>query len=80
MHAWTRTILWVLPVVAGCTMTREPISLPTDDSLVRDQLVIFSDFRLPRHHRLVEDLVACVTTSGASSGSGFGRADPCLPV
>ena len=25
---------------------------------MRDQLVIYSDFRLPKHHRLVEELVA----------------------
>jgi hypothetical protein len=32
--------------------------LPTGDSLVRDQLVIHSDFDLPERHRLVEELVA----------------------
>ena len=58
MHAWTRTILWILPVVAGCSMSREMVSLPADDSLVRDQLVIYSNFQLPKHHRLVEELVA----------------------
>ncbi len=56
--AWMRQILWALPLLAGCTMSREAVSLPSDDSLVRDQLVIFSDFQLPKHHRLVEELVA----------------------
>ncbi len=59
MRAGKRAVwgVWLL-VAVGCMATREIVTLPTDDSLVRDQLVIYSDFDLPRHHRLVEDLVA----------------------
>jgi hypothetical protein len=32
--------------------------LPDGSSVVRDQLVLHSDFRLPRRHRLLEDVVA----------------------
>jgi hypothetical protein len=42
----------------GCTVLRQPTALPTSGNLVRDQLVIRSDFPLPRHHRLVDELVA----------------------
>ncbi len=63
MRAWTRAMLWTVPawtltLWAGCSFSRGVVSLPSDDSLVRDQLVIYSDFRLPKHHRLVEELVA----------------------
>ncbi len=54
-HAFLGTFALLL---AGCMTSREIVTLPAEDSLVRDQLVIFSDFRLPRHHRLVEELVA----------------------
>lgn len=59
MRARTRAIFWVLMVLlAGCITTRNLVTLPSDDSLVRDQLVIYSDFDLPKHHRLVDELVA----------------------
>ncbi len=59
MCAGKRSTTWlVILLMAGCATSREVVSLPADDSLVRDQLVIFSDFQLPRHHRLVEELVA----------------------
>ncbi|MCO6456911.1 MAG: DUF1570 domain-containing protein [Pirellulaceae bacterium] len=43
---------------AGCALHRNPA--PTGDAgeIVRDQLVIHSDFNLPRHHRLLEELTA----------------------
>lgn len=57
MRACWVTVCWLALLSAGCTTTRV-VSLPTQDTLVRDQLVIYSDFHLPRHHRLVEELVA----------------------
>jgi hypothetical protein len=42
----------------GCALLHQPTALPTDENLVRDQLVIRSDFALARHHRLVDELVA----------------------
>ena len=59
MRAWKHAVVWAAIVaVAGCLASREVVRLPVEDSLVRDQLVIFSDFHLPKHHRLVEELVA----------------------
>src|SRR6188474_407 len=56
-----RWMAWLsLALALGCATaeTREPVELPTINSVVRDQLVIYSDFRLPQHHRLIDELVA----------------------
>ena len=58
MRAWKLLLFTTLPLWVGCVFSRDVVTLPADDALVRDQLVIHSDFALPRHHRLVEDLVA----------------------
>ena len=61
MRAWMRVGLWPLTaalLATGCAVSRELARLPADDQLIRDQLVIYSDFRLPTHHRLVDELVA----------------------
>jgi hypothetical protein len=42
----------------GCSLARSEVRLPVDNSITREQLVIYSDFQLARHHRLVEELVA----------------------
>jgi hypothetical protein len=47
-----------LPIVTGCVLSRDVVTLPGEDALVREQLVIHSDFHLARRHRLVEELVA----------------------
>jgi hypothetical protein len=48
--------LGLLLVAAGCrTLERAP-ALPEESSLVRDQLVIYSDFGLPKQHRLLDEL------------------------
>jgi len=46
--------------LGGCMFgsVRETDSLPDRDTLERDQLMLHSDFPLPRHHRLVDELVA----------------------
>src|ERR1700674_448437 len=54
---------WILiALAASCLMTGScarwhsaPI-LPTHNSIVLDQLVVFSDSPLPEHHRLLEEL------------------------
>ncbi|MCL6503479.1 MAG: hypothetical protein K6T86_12395 [Pirellulales bacterium] len=47
--------LWL----AGCVALRPAHeALPSRHTLVRGQLVIYSDFALPAHHRLVEELAA----------------------
>jgi hypothetical protein len=45
-------------VAGGCTLTRAVTPLPATHSLVREQLVLYSDFDLPQHHRLLDELVA----------------------
>lgn len=44
---------------SGCaTWFRASSALPVRHTLVMDQLVVYSDFTLPPHHRLLEDLAA----------------------
>ncbi len=50
-------ILTCLPLFSGCTFFRTRPALP-DSLLVREQLVIHSDFKLPQKHRLLEELLA----------------------
>ena len=42
--------------ISGCARLRSAPSLPARNSLVLDQLVIYSDSPLPAHHRLLEEL------------------------
>jgi hypothetical protein len=59
MRAWMRFIaVAACPLLSGCLLSRNAVTLPQDDVLVRDQLVIHCDFQLPQRHRLVEELVA----------------------
>lgn len=51
-------LLSVSLLLSGCAAVRSAPSLPQDLSVVRDQLVVYSDFNLPKRHRLVEELVA----------------------
>ncbi|MFV1964846.1 MAG: DUF1570 domain-containing protein [Pirellulaceae bacterium] len=48
---------WI-PLCMGCALTSTSPSLPSQSSVVRDQLVVHSDFELPRRHRLIEELTA----------------------
>lgn len=44
---------------AGCVSTwHDELSLPSRNTLARDQLLIHSDFPMATHHRLIEDLAA----------------------
>jgi len=45
-------------LVAGCRLTKSTPGLPDGNQIIRDQLVIQSDVRLPAKHRLVNELVA----------------------
>lgn len=59
MRAWKLVLFLVVASAAGCLFgNRQVVLLPSHDSLVRDQLVIHSNFSLPRHHRLIDELVA----------------------
>lgn len=50
-------ILISLPLLAGCAYFRSGPALPSS-LVVREQLVIHSDFKLPQKHRLLEELLA----------------------
>jgi len=51
--------LMVSMVVSGCaTMFAPRSALPARHTLVLDPLVVYSDFPLPAHHRLVDDVAA----------------------
>ena len=58
-----RRAIWVVTLVIacaslGCTrFTSRPSVLPAGHTLVLDPLVVYSDFTLPPHHRLLEELV-----------------------
>ena len=52
-------VAWLLVSSAsGCASVRTVPELPEDLRVVRDQLVVYSDFKLATRHRLVEELVA----------------------
>ena len=51
-----------LSLLIGCATWRAAPQLPVGNTMVLDQLVIFSDSPLPRHHRLLEELRALRTT------------------
>lgn len=59
-----RRLLWLVAGVlvtgasaSSCSTQRKAVSLPVEGRLVRDQLIIHSDFELAHHHRLVEEMV-----------------------
>jgi len=51
-----------ISLLIGCATWRAAPQLPVGNSMVLDQLVVFSDSPLPRHHRLLEELRALRTT------------------
>jgi hypothetical protein len=55
-----RSFAWIVlvaaPVLGGCARWYSTPALPSRNSLVLDQLVIFSDSTLPQHHRLLQEL------------------------
>lgn len=52
------TALLLVSTTVGCATVRTAPTLPEDLTVVRDQLVVYSDFKLATRHRLVEELVA----------------------
>jgi hypothetical protein len=43
--------------IAGCMLVHEPPTvLPVQNAIVFDQLVVYSNFALPKHHRMLDDL------------------------
>ena len=51
-------ILFGCAIFAGCAINNNRTGLPSSQQIVRDQLVIHSDFHLPRQHRLLDELTA----------------------
>ncbi len=50
---------WLVGLLLGCAAadSREVVELPTVHTVVREQLVVSSDFPLARHHRLLDEIV-----------------------
>ena len=48
----------LLAVASGCQTVSSNSSLPAGQRVVRDQLIVHSDFHLPKRHRLLDELVA----------------------
>ena len=56
---WRRlSIVGPLLVCCSCALPSHQDLLPDGQRLIREQLVIHSDFALARHHRLLDELVA----------------------
>jgi uncharacterized protein DUF1570 len=51
-------VVGVLLLYSGCQVAKSNSGLPDGNQVIRDQLVIQSDVRLPARHRLVNELVA----------------------
>jgi hypothetical protein len=47
-----------LPLLLGCATVRTAPALPDASQLAREQLIIYCDFKLPKRHRLIEELSA----------------------
>jgi hypothetical protein len=62
-------LVLVAPVVFwGCARFRAQPELPVRNSMVLDQLVVFSDTPLPRQHRLLDELRALRTITSTKLG------------
>jgi hypothetical protein len=57
-----------LLIAGGCAAWRSAPKLPVRNSMVLDQLVIFSDAPLPRNHRLLQELRALRTVVSTKLG------------
>jgi hypothetical protein len=54
---WAWWYLAILVIAAGCQLAG-PGTVPDRHQVTRDQLVFYSDVKLPLHHRLLDDLTA----------------------
>ena len=59
-RVWLTAMISLLAVPACRSLVRRPdaATLPVQHSIVRDQLVMYSDFPLPKQHRLLDELAA----------------------
>ena len=51
-------LLGCVSLLPGCATVRTAVTLPAESQLAREQLIIHSDFKLPKRHRLIEELLA----------------------
>ena len=80
MAAWL--LLGIALVWSGCASLRTSRpELPARNAVRLDQLVIHSNFELPKQHRLLEEVDALRWDVIAKLGlTAVRRADPCLSV
>lgn len=48
----------MLALLAGCVASVDKSALPSRELIERDQLIVHSDFHVPKRHRLLDELVA----------------------
>jgi hypothetical protein len=71
------TAVLCAPAAGGCAgLWQTPPSLPNRNAIVLNQLVVYSDFTLPRQHRLLEEL----TARRADLGEQLGLPNSAEPV
>ena len=58
---WTTFALLIVISQSGCVFPSTQVLLPAEQLLERGQLVVHSDFRLPKKHRLLDELTALRT-------------------
>ena len=56
--AWIGCLLLGVLVFQGCATDHTRVALPVQELVVRDQLVVHSDFHVPKRHRLLDELTA----------------------
>ncbi len=55
---WGTAWLSLLFCFGGCAKTVQPVELPSRELVTRDQLIVHSDFHVPKSHRLLDELAA----------------------
>ena len=48
----------ILATIVGCQTTSSLGGLPNEQTVARDQLIVHSDFHLPKRHRLLDEITA----------------------
>ena len=51
-------LLSISVLLFGCALTMREASLPVEHTVEREQLIVYSNFAVPRYHRLLDELVA----------------------
>lgn len=56
--AWIGCLALGILIFQGCAADHTRVALPVQELVVRDQLVVHSDFHVPKRHRLLDELTA----------------------